>query len=149
VTDELRKQIAEVAGAAVAQAIGPAVQAAVQAAVAPIVEFQREFKRDWQIQDQRATDSRGKSWERLGAVEQQMAGVSVHVQTTARDVADIKGTLPGYDARLRAVESFRNGAAGEQRGVGKAMTKLRNVATLVLAIASAAAAWYAVWRGAK
>jgi hypothetical protein len=145
VTDELRKQIAEAAGAAVAQAIGPAVQAAVQAAVAPIVEFQREFKRDWQIQDQRATDSRGKSWERLGAVEQQMAGVSVHVQTTARDVAEIKGALPGYDARLRAVESFRNGVAGEHRGASRVRDRLRNLLALTIACAGAAATWWSLW----
>jgi hypothetical protein len=149
VTDELRRQIAEAAGAAVAQAIGPAVQAAVQTAVAPIVDSVREFKRDWQTQDQRASDSRSKMYERLGAMETQTAAMSVHVQNAGREVSEVKAQLGGFEPRLRAVESFRNGATGEQRGVGKAMTKLRNIATVVLAIASAAAAWYAVWRGAK
>ena len=144
-TDELRKQIAEAAATAVQQAIGPALQAAVQAAVAPIMESVREFKRDWQIQDQRATDSRGKSWERLGAVERQMEGVSVHVQTTARDVADIKGALAGFEPRLRSVESFRNGVAGEHRGANRVRDRLRNLLALAIACAGAAATWWSLW----
>lgn len=115
---------------------------AVNTALAP-------FMAQWAEQDRRAADSRGKLYDRMGDVQQETAKLSVHVATAVRDVGEVKAALPGFDSRLRAVESFRNGVTGEHRGVGKVMTKLRNIATLVLAIASAAAAWYAVWRGAK
>jgi hypothetical protein len=145
VTDELRKQIAEAAGAAVAQAIGPAVQAAVQAAVGPIVDSVREFKRDWQTQDQRATDSRSKMYERLGAMETQTAAMSVHVQNAGREVSEVKAQLGGFEPRLRAVESFRNGATGEQRGASRVRDRLRNLLALAIACAGAAATWWSLW----
>jgi hypothetical protein len=118
---------------------------AVAAAVTPLADQVKEFKRDWQIQDQRATDSRGKSWDRLGGVETTMAGMAVHVQTTARDVAEIKGGMAGFESRLRSVESFRNGATGEHRGAGKVRERLRNLLALAIACAGAAATWWSLW----
>jgi len=130
---ELHKQVID----AVALAVAPIVKS-VDALAAQLVEDRRA-----------ASDSRGKLYDRMGAVERTMEGVSVHVATTARDVTDVKNQMGGFEPRLRAVESFRNGVSGEARGAGKVLERLRGIATLGLALASATAAWWAVWRGVK
>jgi hypothetical protein len=122
---------------------------AVAAAAAPIVKSVEALAAQLVDDRRAASESRGKLYDRMGAVERTMEGVSVHVQTTARDVAEVKGQLGGFEPRLRAVESFRNGVTGEHRGAGKVMERLRSIATLGLALASAVAAWWAVWRGLK
>jgi hypothetical protein len=122
---------------------------AVAAAAAPITKAVDDLREQWLIQDQRAADGRSKLYDRLGAVEQKMEGMSVHVATTARDVADVKSQMGGFEPRLRSIESFRNGMSGEARGAGKVLERLRGIATLGLALASAIAAWWAVWRGMK
>lgn len=122
---------------------------AVAAAAAPIVKSVDALAAQL-VEDRRAaSESRGKLYDRMGAVEQKMEGMSVHVATTARDVADVKAQMGGFEPRLRSVESFRNGVTGEARGAGKVMERLRGIATLSLALASAVAAWWAVWRGVK
>jgi hypothetical protein len=130
---ELHKRIMD----AVATAAAPIVKA-VDALAAQLVEDRRA-----------ASKSRGRLYDRMGAVEQKMEGMSVHVATTARDAADVKTQMGGFEPRLRAVESFRNGVSGEARGAGKVLDRLRSQANLGLAFASAIAAWWAVWRGVK
>jgi hypothetical protein len=122
---------------------------AVAAAAAPIAKSVDALAAQLVDDRRAASESRGKLYDRMGAVERTMEGVSVHVETTARDVAELKGQLGGFEPRLRAMESFRNGVTGEHRGAGKVLERLRSTATLGLALASAIAAWWAVWRGVK
>lgn len=42
----------------------------------------------------------------------------------------------GFEARLRSIESFRNGVTGEARGAGEVLERLRSLASWGLALAS-------------
>jgi len=109
--------------------ISKVVTAAVQAALAP-------WMQQWGEQDRRASDSRGKMFDGLAALQQEVAKHSVHVGNAVAAVDKVEAQLAAFEPRLRAVEGFRNGVAGEQRGAGKVMARLRGVLTLALAAGS-------------
>jgi septal ring factor EnvC (AmiA/AmiB activator) len=138
--NNLRREIAEIVAAAVAP---------IAAAVNANAKATDSLTTQWAEQDRRAADSRSKLYDRMGAVETETARLSVHVQTTGREVSEVKTALAAYEPRLRAVEAFRNGATGELRGAGKIMGALRAVAMLAIGAGGMLATWWAFFRGGK
>jgi hypothetical protein len=146
-TRDLRREIAEVVAAAVAP-IAAAVTANTQKVdglAAQWAEQDRRALEDRRASEERARADRGKLYDRMGEVQTETARLAVHVQTAGREVSEVKSQLAGFEPRLRAVESFRNGVAGEHRGASRVRDRLRNLLALAIACAGAAATWWSLW----
>lgn len=147
--NNLRREIAEIVAAAVAP-IAAAVSAntkTVDNLTAQWAEQDRRALEDRRASEERARADRGKLYDRMGEVQTETARLSVHVATAGREVSEVKATLGGFEPRLRAVEAFRNGTAGEQRGVGRVTSRVRNILMLALSAGGAIVAALTYFRG--